>query len=122
MYLKALSQSAIISAIFFCLHIGLSILIGNPTTGDLILIHSVLFSLTFGGYSALLAIDKFDHNKIGFTFLAISTFKLLVSASLILIMVKVFKKPNGIAIHYAGIYFFYVLFLAFQTFKLVNSK
>ena len=122
MYLKALSQSAIISAIFFFLHIGLSTLIGSPTTADLVLIHAVLFSLTFGGYCALLAIDKFDHNKVGFTFLAISTLKLLVSASLILIMVRVFEKPNAIAIHYAGIYFFYVLFLAFQTFRLVNLK
>lgn len=122
MYLKALSQSAIISALLFCLHIGLSVLIGNPTISDLVLIHSILFALTFGGYAALLAIDKFDPNKVGFTFLAISTFKLLVSASLILIMVKIFEKPQAIALHYAGIYFFYVLFLAFQTFRLVNAK
>ena len=122
MYLKAFIQTLIISSAFFLFHLGISQALGNIGLQSLIIIHSVLFSLTYGGYCLLLAIKKFDENKLGFAFLAVSTIKLLIAASLILVLVKVLAKPTSVAIHFAGMYFFYVLYLAYQTFKLLNQK
>jgi len=122
MYLKALLQTFLFSLALLLIHYGVSQLVGNPNLDELFIIHGVLFLLTFGGFCLLLAIKKFDENKLGFTFLAVSTIKLLVAASFILILVKVQHKPKEVAIHFAGMYFFYVLFLAFKTFKLLNQK
>ena len=122
MYLKALSQTLITSVVFFLFHIGLSKLLGEPSLKFLAFIHGVLFILTFGGYCLLLAIKKFDENKLGFTFLAVSTIKLLIAVSLILVLIKVMNSPKSVAIHFAGMYFFYVLYLAVQTFKLLEQK
>ncbi len=122
MYAKALLQTFLFSAIVLAIHFGLSMILEKPSLEILLLIHGVLFLLTFGGFALLLAINKFDANKLGFAFLALSTIKLLIAASLILILVKVWDKPKDIAIHFAGMYFVYILFLALQTFKLLNKK
>ena len=122
MYLKALIQTFIISVAFLLFHFGIAQLLGAISWYSLFFIHGVLFLLTFGGFCLLLAIKKFDENKLGFAFLAVSTIKLLIAASLILVLVKIMEKPTSISIHFAGMYFFYILFLAFQTFKLLNQK
>lgn len=122
MYLKALFKTLLFSVAILVVHFGISLLINQPDLNSLLLIHLVLFCLTYGGFCLLLAINKFDPNKLGFVFLAVSTLKLLVSVSLILIMVKVWKNPNVTAIHFAGMYFIYVIFLSFHTFRLLNKK
>ena len=67
-------------------------------------------------------LDQDDNNKLGFAFLAVSTIKLLVSASLILILVKGFGKPKAIGINFAAVYFLYIIFLSIFTLRLLNKK
>ncbi len=122
MYLKALYKTLFFSVVILGVHFGLSFLIKELSLDSLLFIHGVLFLLTYGGFCMLLAIHKYDPNKLGFVFLAISTLKLLVSISLILVMVQVWESPNVIAIHFAGMYFIYVIFLSIHTFKLLNDK
>jgi hypothetical protein len=86
------------------------------------LVHTILFALTFGGCALLIATSTFDPNKLGFAFLAVSTIKLLVSASLILILVKGFDKPKAIGIHFAAVYFLYIIFLSVFTLRLLSKK
>ena len=66
--------------------------------------------------------EKIDANKVGFTFLAVSTIKLLVSVSVILILFKVFDRPKSIGVHFAGAYFIYIGFLSYKTFALINTQ
>ncbi|MDB4089030.1 hypothetical protein N9544_05325 [Flavobacteriales bacterium] len=89
---------------------------------DVIIIHCIMFGMTLGGYLLLLKIQEVDPVKTGFTFLALSTIKLLISASIILFLFKGLGKPKAIGIHYAGAYFLYISFLAYQVLILINGK
>lgn len=122
MYRRAFLQTLLLSASLFLIHFGISYFLSNPSLGQLAFIHGALGILAFGGFALLLAIYKFDKNKLGFAFLAVSTIKLLLAASLMLILIKVMNQPNSLVIHFAGMYFLYVMFLAFQMYKLLNSK
>lgn len=122
MFIKAFKPTIIFSIIFFVIHFALNYFLKSITTIDVMIIHSIMFSLTLGGYLLLLMIQKVDPVKIGFTFLALSTIKLLISVSLILLLYKVLGKPKAIGVHYAGAYFFYIAFLAFQVFGMINQK
>lgn len=86
------------------------------------LIHVIMFFLTLGGYLLLLVMQKLDPIKVGFTFLAVSTIKLLISASVILLLYKGLGKPKVIGIHYAGAYFLYIALLSYQVFSLINQN
>ena len=121
MFLKALQPTLIFSAIAMILHVGLNYLLKSLVTTDIVLIHVILFALTLGGYLLILMMENIDANKVGFTFLAVSTIKLLVSVSVILIMFKMFNKPKSIGVHFAGAYFIYIGFLSFKTFALINK-
>ena len=121
MYTKAFIHSILYSVGLFLLHFGINSVLNPISWKFLILIHGIMFIMTFGGYCLLLATKTFDKNKIGFAFLAVSTLKLLLSASIILILVRGLGYPKGVAIHFSAVYFFYVLFLAFKTFKMLNS-
>ena len=122
MYLKAFIQSFLLSMGLFLVNLGLAQLLGKPSWDQLLLVHSILFALTFGGFSLLLLVNQVDPNKIGFTFLAVSTIKLFVSLSIILVLVKVLNRPSEIALHFAGMYFLYLVFLAFKTYILLNKQ
>lgn len=122
MYKRAFFQTLVLAASLFLIHLGIALILNQPSLLQLGFIHGVLSVLTFGGLALLLAIHNFDENKLGFAFLAVSTIKLLIAASIVLVLVKIMNKPKSIAIHFAGMYFPYVLFLAFQTFKLLNKK
>lgn len=121
MFLKALKPTLIFSAIVMIIHVGINYLLKSLETTDIVLIHVILFALTLGGYLLILMMESIDSNKVGFTFLAISTIKLLISVSVILILFKMFDKPKSIGVHFAGAYFIYIGFLSFKTFTLINT-
>jgi len=121
MFKKAFTETLIVSLILFAIHFGINYLLQSITNSDVILTHVILFCLTLGGYLLLLLMKKVDETKIGFTFLAVSTIKMLISLSIILILFKGFGRPKIIGVHFAGMYFFYVVFLAIKTFAMVND-
>lgn len=122
MYKKSFFQTFLFFIVVFLLHLGINSLLNQISITDIVLVHVVLFGLTFGGACLLIATSIYDPNKIGFAFLAVSTLKMLVSATLILVMIKLFDKPKPIGIHYAAVYFGYVLFLSYNTLKLLHPK
>lgn len=121
--MKALKPTLVFSLVFALLHLLFHYIFPSQLVlTDIVLIHVIMFLLTFGGFYLLLVMYKIDPVKAGFTFLAISTIKLLVSASVILILFKGLGKPKIIGVHYAFAYFFYIAFLSFQVFRLINGK
>ena len=122
MIVKALKPTLIFSAIVMIIHLGVNFLMKSLDVSDIVLIHIILFALTLGGYLLILMMEKIDANKVGFTFLAVSTIKLLVSVSVILILFKVFDRPKSIGVHFAGAYFIYIGFLSYKTFALINTQ
>lgn len=121
MFKTAFPQTFIVSIALFAAHFGLNYLLESISNADVILIHSILFLLTLGGYLLILMMKKVDETKIGFTFLAVSTIKLLVAVSLILILFKGFGRPKSIGVHFAGAYFLYIIFLSIKTFLMLND-
>ncbi len=122
MFQLAFKPTLIFSIIIFVIHFLLNYVSSSLLYSDVILIHIIMFFLTVGGYLLLLMMQKLDPIKIGFTFLAISTIKLLVSASIILFLYKGLGKPKAIGVHYAGAYFLYIAFLSYQVFSIINQK
>ena len=122
MYKKIFFQTLFISISFILIHAGINSFSNIISLQDIILVHTILFALTFGGCALLIATSTFDPNKLGFAFLAVSTIKLLVSASLILILVKGFDKPKAIGVHFAAVYFLYIIFLSVFTLRLLSKK
>lgn len=122
MFQLAFKPIFIFSISMCAIHLLLNYLIPSILLGDVVLIHVIMFFLTLGGYLLLLVMQKLDPIKIGFTFLAVSTIKLLISASIILLLYKGLGKPKIIGIHYAGAYFLYIAFLSYQVFSLINQN
>lgn len=122
MYKKAFFQILLISVALTLIHVGINSFFKGVSYFDVITIHLILFGLTFGGCALLIATSTYDPNKIGFAFLAVSTIKLLISASMMLIMVKGLGKPKVIAVHFSAIYFFYIAYLSFYTFQLLGKN
>lgn len=122
MYKKIFFQILLVSISFILIHAGINSLANTISLSDIVLVHSILFALTYGGCAILIATSTYDHNKLGFAFLGISSIKLLISASLILIMVKGLGKPKAIGIHYATVYFLYIVFLSVFTLRLLSKK
>ena len=94
MFQLAFKPTLIFSIIIFVIHFLLNYVSSSLLYSDVILIHIIMFFLTVGGYLLLLMMQKLDPIKIGFTFLAISTIKLLVSASIILFLYKGLGKQK----------------------------
>ena len=119
---KPLIQTIIVFVILLICHLGLNHLLNSISVSDVLTIHIILFALTLGGLLLLQLVKKHDENKIGLTFLAISTIKLLISVSIILVLLKVAGRPKEIAIHFSGAYFLYIIFLSIKTFSMLNSN
>jgi hypothetical protein len=122
MFKIAFPQTFVVSLILFVVHFGLNYFLKSISNADVVLIHVILFLLTLGGYLLILMMKKVDETKIGFTFLAVSTIKLLVAVSLILILFKGFGRPKSIGVHFAGAYFLYIIFLSIKTFLMLNDE
>lgn len=122
MFQSAFKPTFIFSISVCAIHLLLNYLVPSISWSDVVLIHVIMFFLTLGGYLLLLVMQKLDPIKVGFTFLAVSTIKLLISASVILLLYKGLGKPKVIGIHYAGAYFLYIALLSYQVFSLINQN
>lgn len=120
---KQLLTFILLSLAMFGLHTGINLTLPNPLLFiSLIAIHTTLLIIFTLGIYVLNLINEIDHEKVGITFLGLSTIKMLIALSFILVQIKVFKKPNTVAYHFLIIYFIDLVFISLVTLKILQNN
>lgn len=122
MYIQALKKNLSLFLLLVGVHFLISYFLGVPSPKAILAMQFALVFLTFGGHSLILFVNEMDANKLGFTFLAVSTLKMLAAATVVLITVRVLEKPSYLALHFVGFYLVYLFFLAFQVYTLLKKE
>ena len=120
---KQLLTFLLLSLGLFGLHFGINFAFPTPLLiTDLIAIHAILLTVFILGIYVLNLINEIDKEKVGMTFLGLSTVKMLIALSFILIQIKVFKKPNAVVYHFLVIYFIDLVYISLVTLKLLQHN
>lgn len=120
---KQLITFLLISIAMYGIHTGINLLLPSPLSiVSLISIHTTLLIVFSLGIYVLNLINDIDHEKVGITFLGLSTVKMLIALSFILVQIKVLKKPNAVAFHFLIIYFIDLVFISLVTLKILQNN